>query len=83
MDQQLMNPNDAAPALARSCPLSPEDVAEFREIVREETGADLSEPEACNRAIELVALFRMLLGPLPEDPNISCVSWFERRRGFT
>jgi len=55
--------------MARACPLSPEEVAEFRETVREETGADLSEQEAWNRAIELVALFRMLLGPLSEDPE--------------
>jgi len=69
MDHQLTNPNDAAPAMARACPLSPEEVAEFREIVREETGVVMAESEAWNRAIELVALFRMLLGPLPEDPE--------------
>lgn len=44
-----------------------EDVAVFRRIVREETGVDMSEAEAWNRAIELVDLFRMLIGRIPED----------------
>lgn len=51
------------------CPLSPEEVSAFREIVRKETGVDMSETEAWNRAIELIALFRMLTGPMPEDPE--------------
>ncbi len=51
------------------CPLSPEEVSAFREIMREETGVDMSETEAWNRAIELIALFRMLIGPMPEDPE--------------
>lgn len=55
--------------MAGACPLSVEEVEEFREIVRAETGVDMSESEAWNRAIELVALFRMLIGPMPEDPE--------------
>lgn len=50
--------------------LAPEDVFEFRTIVREETGVDIPETEAWNRAIELIALVRMLLSPLPEDPHL-------------
>jgi hypothetical protein len=50
-------------------PLSTEEVREFRAIVREVTGVDMSEHEAWNRATELLALFRMLIGPLPEDPE--------------
>ncbi|MCB1280201.1 MAG: hypothetical protein KDB18_01605 [Salinibacterium sp.] len=59
--------NDTRAAMARACPLSPKEVSEFRAVVREETSVDMAESEAWNRAIELVALFRMLLGPLPED----------------
>lgn len=48
--------------------LSPTDVEEFREILRSECGEELSLSDAWSRAIEVLALCRMLLGPLPEDP---------------
>jgi hypothetical protein len=47
--------------------LRPEEVREFQEIVREETGETLTSGEAWNRAIELIALVRMLVAPYPED----------------
>lgn len=47
--------------------LTPEDVEEFRRLVREETGYDMPYQEALNRAIELIALVTMLVKPYPED----------------
>lgn len=48
--------------------LTPDDVREFQRIVAEETGVQMNEHEAWGRAIELIALVRMLPGPIPEDP---------------
>lgn len=45
------------------------DVDEFRELIHMECGESLSHEEAWNRATEVLALFRMLLGPLPEDQS--------------
>lgn len=45
------------------------EVNRLREILRRESGKDLTEEQAWARAIQLLALFRMLLGPLPEDPR--------------
>lgn len=47
--------------------LTPDEVDEFLALLREATAADVSEHEAWNSAIELIALVRMLLGPVPED----------------
>lgn len=57
------------PPLARGAQnaLRPDEIEEFRRIVREEIGEDLSPAEAWSRAIELIALVRMCLGPIPED----------------
>jgi hypothetical protein len=49
--------------------LTPADVDEFRELIHRECGESLSHEEAWNRATEVLALFRMLLGPLPEDQS--------------
>jgi len=49
--------------------LTPLEVERFRGIMRGESGMELTTTEAWARAIELMALFRMLLGPLPEDPT--------------
>jgi hypothetical protein len=49
--------------------LSQADVEEFRELIHRECGEELSREEAWKRASELLALFRMLLGPLPEDQS--------------
>jgi hypothetical protein len=47
--------------------LSQSDVEELRELIHRECGEELSLEEAWKRASEVLALFRMLLGPLPED----------------
>ena len=58
---QVGNPAGFAFALSQA------DVEEFRELVHRECGEDLSPEDAWKRASEVLALFRMLLGPLPED----------------
>lgn len=52
-------------------PLSQEDIEDFRVLVRDECGIALTNQEAWNRASELLGLFRMLMGPIPEDPEAS------------
>ena len=53
--------------------LSQADVDEFRALIHKECGEELSPEEAWKRASEVLALFRMLLGPLPEDrAAVSC-----------
>jgi hypothetical protein len=52
------------------------EIREFQAIVREECGVELEAVEAWNRANELLALYRVLLGPIPEDP-----ARFEDRSG--
>jgi hypothetical protein len=42
-------------------------VEELRAILREACGEDLTLEQAWTRAIQLVALFRALLGSLPEE----------------
>jgi hypothetical protein len=51
--------------------LSQADVEEFRELIHRECGEELSPEEAWKRASEVLALFRMLLGPLPEDQGVA------------
>lgn len=60
--------------------LGPEDVREFAEIVKAETGVELPAQEAWDRAIELIALVRMLVRPDAEDPGIDPPGEVERRR---
>ena len=50
------------------------DVEEFRRLMREECGVELSLVEAWDRATRLVAMFRAFLGPIPEDPGAGCRS---------
>jgi len=45
-------------------------VLRLQSILKSE-GVDLTLEQAWARAIELIALFRMLLGPLPEDSSRS------------
>lgn len=59
--RQVGDPARFAFALSRA------DVEEFRELIHRECGEELSPEEAWKRASEVLALFRMLLGPLPED----------------
>jgi hypothetical protein len=49
--------------------LTPTDVEEFRAILESECDEKLSIEEAWSRAIQILALYRMLLGPIPEDPQ--------------
>lgn len=65
---QLLAPADQVGNPARfAFSLSQADVEEFRELIHRECGEELSLEEAWKRASEVLALFRMLLGPLPED----------------
>ena len=65
--QLLANATQDGPPARFAFGLSQADVAEFRELVHKECGEELSPEEAWKRASEVLALFRMLLGPLPED----------------
>lgn len=44
-----------------------EEIAEFQQLVAEETGVALPEGDARTRATELIALVRILHGRIPED----------------
>ncbi len=46
-----------------------EDIEEFKALMREECDVELTNREAWDRATDLVGLFRMLAGPIPEDPE--------------
>lgn len=80
MAHPIENPIDAAsaslsdPSIARGehIPFSPTqaDVSEFQFIMRGECGVALDNAEAWNRMTELVTLFRMLMAPIPEDPQL-------------
>lgn len=54
-------------SLAEADRLTPDDVREFQALVLEETGVQMSTQEAWDRAIELIAVARMLVKPYPED----------------
>lgn len=45
------------------------DIDEFKRLVREHCGVELDDLAAWNRATELVFLYRMMLRPIPEDPE--------------
>lgn len=47
--------------------LTPKKVREFQQLMREECHVDLSFEDAWARSTQLVALYRMMLGPIPED----------------
>lgn len=49
--------------------LKPEEIREFQALIAQETGVQLSTQDAWDRAIELISLVRMLVSPLPEDPE--------------
>jgi hypothetical protein len=51
--------------------LTPTEVEEFRVILRTECGEELSLADAWTRAIEVLAVCRMLLGPIPDDASRS------------
>ena len=47
--------------------LTEAEVRRLQDILRREGESDVTLDQAWARAIELLSLFRMLLGPLPED----------------
>lgn len=49
--------------------LTQADIEEFKAIIRSEYGVEMENQEAWNRVIELLNLYRNLLGPIPEDPE--------------
>jgi hypothetical protein len=49
--------------------LTHEKAGEFQQLMREECGVELTLEEASTRASQLIALYRMLMGPIPEDPG--------------
>jgi hypothetical protein len=50
--------------------LTTDEIRDFQVLIKEETGVDLPVQEAWNRAIAVIALTRMLIGPMPEDPEM-------------
>jgi len=49
--------------------LTREKAIAFQRLMRKECGVELSVEEAWKRASRLVALYRMLMRPIPEDPE--------------
>jgi hypothetical protein len=49
--------------------LTPQDIKEFQALITQETGKSMDAAEAWARATELVTLTRVLMGPIPEDPE--------------
>ncbi len=49
--------------------LNQADIDEFKQITRQEFGVEMSNQDAWRRVIELLHLYRSLLGPIPEDPE--------------
>jgi hypothetical protein len=50
--------------------LTPAKVDEFRALLERECGVSLEFDEAWRRASQLISLYRMLMGPIPEDPGV-------------
>jgi len=59
----------SGPGHASGFALNQADIDEFKAIVLRECGARMDDRQAWNRVIELLNLYRALLGPLPEDPE--------------
>ena len=64
-----MPESDLPRAAAFAFGLTPSEVGRFRDIMRREYDEALTEEEAWGRAIEVLALFRSLAGPLPVAPS--------------
>lgn len=43
---------------------------EFRDLLAKQCGVSLELDEAWRRASQLIALYRILMGPIPEDPGV-------------
>ena len=59
---------DASPPRLSSV-LTETDVLQFQKLMLQECGNALASTEAWSRATELLNFFRMLLGPMPDDPQ--------------
>ena len=68
MDQGLRTIPDQPNGLESSFGLTADDVRKFREICTS-VGVLLTENEVADSARGVLVLYRMLLGPLPEDPT--------------
>lgn len=51
--------------------LTHEKAREFQRLMREECGVEMPIEAAWTRAAQLIALYRMLMGPIPEDPEVN------------
>lgn len=69
MGNPFDNPPDYQQKNAPS--LRPEDIREFQQLVRQCCGVSLEDGEAWTRATQLVDLLRMLMRPIPEDPEVA------------
>jgi hypothetical protein len=61
------------------------EVRRLQDIMRRECGVELTLEAAWARAIELLALFRMMLGPIPEDsrPRGSNIGAIDENRSLS
>jgi len=50
--------------------LTRDDAIAFQQLMRAECGVELTLEEAWSRASQLVILARMLIRPIPEDPEV-------------
>ena len=50
--------------------LTPAKAEEFRQLLQRECNVSLEPDQAWRRASQLIALYRMLMGPIPEDPGV-------------
>ena len=50
--------------------LTEADVEEFRRLMREECAVVLTLAEGWERATKMLAMFRVLVGPIPEDSGV-------------
>lgn len=68
MDQRSTSFQSPDNEMQSSFGLTAADVREFREICAS-AGFSLTETEAADRARAVLVFYRMLVGPLPEDPG--------------
>lgn len=63
-------PETTAEHTGPTAALSRTAVEEFRALMLKECGVALSLEDAWRKVTKLVSLYRMLMGPLPEDPAV-------------
>lgn len=62
-------PNAERDARSPGFALSQADIDEFKQIIHREFRVEMNDHDAWGRVIELLNLYRSLLGPIPEDPE--------------